>query len=231
MEKINAGPAYISAPILTTQRIHVLAHFYFLFFFSLFNPFALREKCNWEIWKIFAYVYVFLSRGKHVTKTRETVQICQTSSKRFNLTPRAQMLSIFLGATQPRPVTHNLWLMMTQRETGTDRVCASEGKVKREREMGGTRLSWIQAKLNWELWVTFELDQLMRRINSTRQILRTTHTHTLALAHLCAYLSSCQNAWNSLQIWWAAGETRRQQVGNNVMRHVGEHRASVCVCV
>lgn len=37
VEKINAGPAYSYAPILTTQRIHVLAHFYFCFYF-LFNP-------------------------------------------------------------------------------------------------------------------------------------------------------------------------------------------------
>lgn len=39
VEKINAGPAYSYAPILTTQRIHVLAHFYFLFLFSV-QPFA-----------------------------------------------------------------------------------------------------------------------------------------------------------------------------------------------
>lgn len=43
VEKINAGPAYSYAPILTTQRIHVLAHFYFLFLFSV-QPFARYVK-------------------------------------------------------------------------------------------------------------------------------------------------------------------------------------------
>lgn len=118
-KSMPALPTLLRPFQLHGESIRVLAHFYFYMCSTLSR--CVKNVTGKYEKSLHMFTFCFCKNthththgGQHVTKTRKTVQICQTSSKRFNLMPRAQMLSIFLGASQPRLVTHNLWLMMTQ---------------------------------------------------------------------------------------------------------------------